>query len=105
MAKKATGKKGPQHHAFKGVPYLNASGYVEIYMPEHPTANQRGYVKEHRIVLENKLGRALAHNEVPHHINHIRNDNRPENLMALTISSHVSLHRRAKRQESAGTTP
>lgn len=37
-------------------------------------------VMEHRVVLAQKIGRPLTDDETAHHINGIRNDNRPENL-------------------------
>lgn len=37
-------------------------------------------VGQHRVVMEQKLGRKLVKNESVHHINGIRTDNRPENL-------------------------
>lgn len=47
---------------------------------------------EHRLVAEEMIGRRLQKNEVPHHKNGIKDDNRPENLAVLTRSEHVQLH-------------
>jgi len=58
-------------------------GYVYLLKRGHPYADKNGYVKEHVLVLEQKLGHPLKANEIPHHLNGIRSDNRPENLIAL----------------------
>lgn len=48
--------------------------------PSHPRARQNGYVLEHILVAEAMMGRPLLPGEEVHHINEIRDDNRPENL-------------------------
>lgn len=53
--------------------WLNHDGYVLIRL--------RGKtIQEHRQVMEEKLGRPLAEGETVHHMNGVRDDNRPENL-------------------------
>ncbi len=48
--------------------------------------------RKHRKIMEKFLGKRLAKDEVVHHKNGIRNDNRIENLMVLTQSEHAKLH-------------
>ena len=67
------------HPGWKGGRTIK-SGYVFIKKPEHPFSTSNGYVREHRLVMEKKLGRYPEPFEVVHHINHIKDDNRIENL-------------------------
>ena len=55
-------------------------GYKYIFNPTHPSATKQGYVVEHRLAMEQKLGRLLKRGEAIHHLNHNRLDNRIENL-------------------------
>lgn len=67
-------------------------GYVLIYAPDHPNADGN-YVREHRLVMEQVLGRRLLRNEHVHHRNHRKDDNRPENLQLMTRGEHSRHHR------------
>lgn len=73
------------------------NGYVLIYSPDHPRRDKRGYVPEHRLVMEKHLGRLLAVNEVVHHINEAKGDNRIENLVLMSDVDHVRLHHTGKK--------
>ena len=66
-----------------GVVHCNTHGYVKVRKPEHPFANG-GYVPQHRLVMEEHLGRYLTSEETVHHKNGMRDDNRLENLELWT---------------------
>jgi hypothetical protein len=60
---------------------VNHQGYALLTgRYEHPNANKRGQVLEHVAVMSEMLGRPLAKGENVHHINGVRDDNRPVNL-------------------------
>jgi hypothetical protein len=70
---------GPNHWNWKGGRYIR-QGYVVVYLPDNPSSKADGYIFEHRLVMEQHLGRLLTSNETVHHKNGIKTDNRIENL-------------------------
>lgn len=87
------GKTMEKSGRWKGGRVINNHGYVMLYMPDHHLATGAGYVAEHRLVWEEANGRRLQPGEDVHHINEDRQDNRPENLVALTKTQHAMEHR------------
>jgi len=86
-----TGRSGEQHPNWKGGRIRSSYGYILIYAPDHPKAKSyRGYVLEHRLVMEQLLGRYLESNELVHHKNGDKTDNRIENLELVTRKNHNS---------------
>lgn len=73
----------------QGVPYRDPNGYVVFTDRTHPAADNNGRVLEHRAVMMAKLGRKLLPGENVHHINGVKDDNRPENL-ELWVTSQPS---------------
>ena len=74
------GRKGSENYNWKGGKIKTPQGYVLKHNPEHPNSNPNGYVREHRLVMEEIIGRYLEPNEEVHHKNGIRDDNSPDNL-------------------------
>ena len=92
------GKKtqsGMENPNFAGGKYIDDKGYIRVLRPQHPYTN-RGYVYEHRLVMEEFFGRYLEPWESVHHINEIKLDNRLENLFLTTRNEHSALHAEGK---------
>ena len=96
--------KRPTGRIVNGRPVLiNAMGYLTIYAPAHPAAGHNGRVLEHRIIMEQVLGRPLTREEHVHHRNGDKTDNRPENLEVLAPDEHtrVTVARTMERHRTA----
>lgn len=88
------GVKGRRHPRFKNGRLVTADGYVKVLVGHHPWPRLNHYMFEHVKKMERKLGRRLRRNEVVHHRNHRRDDNRLRNLVLMLRGAHCSLHRR-----------
>ena len=79
---------------------LNTHGYVLVYVPDHPRAHKDGYYWLHVVLVERDIGRYLRENEVVHHINRIRDDNRIDNLRLMDKKEHMSMHMRERNRRN-----
>lgn len=66
--------------------------YNYARVPDHPRATSTGYVLEHRVVVENALGRLLSDNEIVHHLDENKKNNRLDNLEVMSRSAHTRHH-------------
>ena len=92
--------RGQAAYRWKGGHVKSSAGYVWVYMPDHPKA--RGlYIQRSHLVAEQLLGRHLLPEEIVHHKNAVRDDDRPDNIEIVTsqsehIANHNSMIRRTK---------
>ena len=91
-------RAGDQHTNWKGGRKM-VGRYWYVWSPEHPNCTQDGYVAEHRLVQENKIGRYLLRSEVVHHIDGSPENNAAENLQHFATNAEHLQH------ELTGQTP
>jgi len=99
---KCYAKKREKRGAYKTKVII--SKYRYVYMPTHPKAigTKKLYVAEHRLIMENILGRYLTDKEIVHHINEDTMDNSIENLQLMTASEHSKYHSLKRNKDKNG---
>lgn len=83
-------RKGPLW-TIEGIASKGAYNYAVVY--GHPNATSHHYVLEHRIVMENHIGRILDRKEIVHHKDDNKKNNDISNLELISSASkHGRLH-------------
>lgn len=77
---------------YKGGRTTEYNGYVWEFLPGHHLQNLWGWVPQHRLVAEDKLGRRLVPGEDVHHEDMCRTNNDPDNLRVMPRREHRSHH-------------
>jgi hypothetical protein len=92
-------QSGENNPYWNGGEYISSEGYRLVKRPDHPNARESGYILEHRLVATEMLDRPLQEDEIVHHKNEDKLDNRPENLKVFGDygSEHSSYHARQAR--------
>ena len=98
MGATAKGEKSPHWQGGR----RKRKDYIAIYMPDHPLADEKGYVREHRYVMEQHIGRYLNSSEVIHHIDNNPINNDIANLRLMSRSEHRKLHDKEHKRDKLG---
>lgn len=80
------GRRGSEAPAWKGGRKHRRDGYVQVW-------TSSGYILEHRLIMEQQVGRPLLASEVVHHLDHDPSNNTVDNLQLLSSQAeHARLH-------------
>jgi hypothetical protein len=89
------GHRKPFEQCNVGKPYINSSGYTEVYVGNAFDKKERRdkYRLLHRLVAEVKHGNTLEKHVLVHHVNGDKRDNHPDNLfLCEMLCSHRGIH-------------
>lgn len=84
----ANAKRKP-HNTGKGGGWVDKRGYRWVYVIENGKSVAK---REHRLVMEMSIGRKLLAEELVHHKNGVKSDNRIENLEIENWADHTQQH-------------
>lgn len=85
LKSRGTKRDGPNNPKWGGGKMV-VGGYIYVHAPEHPHATQAGYMCEHRLVMEKRIGRFLTKKEVVHHRDRNKKNNNASNLELISSS-------------------
>lgn len=95
--------RGSAHHRWSGR-IESSHGYAKVRVGTgHPLADPNGYAYEHLVVWVSAGRPTPSADEVLHHKNEDRLDNRIENLELVTRSEHNKHHNKDRHRRSDGT--
>lgn len=85
---------GSNNPNWRGGRIKGPEGRIVVYAPGHPGANLFGgsHILEYRLLIEKKIGRHLRSDEIVHHVNGDKHDNRLSNLQVMSRADHAREH-------------
>ncbi len=89
MSRKSLGENNSN---WKGGRTVSGGGYIMVLCKNHPYSDVNGRVKEERLVIEKHINRYLKREEIIHHKNRDKKDNRIENLQIVSTKEHAEIH-------------
>ena len=72
--------------------FIIKNGYKLVAKSGHPRTDARGYVREHLLIMEEKIGRPVKRSESVHHIDGDKLNNHPDNLHLFRNHKEHLLH-------------
>lgn len=95
--------RGKNNYNYKGE-IIDKSRYILVFKPEHPYCDGKGYVRKHRLVMEQFLGRYLTKDEVVHHKDHNGLNNDISNLELFDSNKEhmITIHRNMMERNEKG---
>lgn len=88
--RKSVTPSGSNNTNWKGDLIKSPYGYLMAWAPNHPRA-RNNRIPQHILVWERVHSKSLPKGWVIHHMNGVKDDNRPANLMALPTQHHNAL--------------
>ncbi len=96
-------RRGSSHPKWNESKITTTDGYVKIRVGVgHPLADSNGYCCEHILIMTTFMGRQLKKDEIVHHINGDKKDNRIDNLKIISRSEHNAIHNKKKARDLTG---
>jgi hypothetical protein len=78
-------------------------GYRWIYTMHQDSERKKGWIAEHTLIAEWVAGRKVTPDEVVHHINFTKYDNRPENVLIMNSKEHLRYHQNIVNEQRKNT--
>jgi len=73
---------------------INSNHYIVPAPQDHPNKMSNGYIYEHILIAEEKLGRYLTDEETVHHLDNDGFNNSPDNLLIFASNAeHTAYHK------------